>query len=147
MSLATTTSCLQHFGTLSLCSKTTAYKRSEGQASCRMGPNFADRLTEELLKLPESPIGAKVYCLTALFQADSVISDHTLPCKYTVILSCFGSDAVFSFLVGRNCLQVHAFKYVWKTDELSDFALKTIASVPRLWLHSRLQTTWLCRRT
>ena len=36
------------------------YKLSEGQASCQIEPNFADSLTEELLKLPDSPIGAKV---------------------------------------------------------------------------------------
>jgi hypothetical protein len=54
------------------------YRRSEGQASCRIETNFADRLMEELLKLPDSSIGAKVCCLTGFFQADSVISDHTL---------------------------------------------------------------------
>jgi hypothetical protein len=32
-----------------------SYKRSEGQASCRIEPSFADKLTEELLKLPDSP--------------------------------------------------------------------------------------------
>ena len=41
------------------------YRRSEDQASCRIEPNFADRLTEELLKLPDSPIGATVSCLTS----------------------------------------------------------------------------------
>ena len=99
-----------------------SFKRSEGQASCRTEPNFADKLTEELLKLPDSPIGAKVSCLTGFFQADSVISDHTLQGHCDII---FGNDADFSFLAGRNCLQVHEFKYLWTTDELSNFTLKT----------------------
>jgi hypothetical protein len=92
-----------------------SFKRSEGQASCRTEPNFADKLTEELLKLPDSPIAAKVSCLTGFFEADSVLSDHTLQGHCDII---FGNDADFSFLAGRNCLQVHEFKYLWTTDEL-----------------------------
>ena len=99
------------------------YRRSEDQASCQIEPNFADRLTEELLKLPDSPIGATVSCLTGFFQADSVIADHTLLEHCDIV---FGNDADFSFLAGRNCcLQVHGFKYLWKTDEFSNFTLET----------------------
>jgi hypothetical protein len=87
-----------------------------------MEPNFADRLAEELLKLPDSPIGAKVCCLTGFFQADSVISDHTLQGHCDIS---FGNDGDLFFLAGRNCLQVHEFKYLWTTDELSNFTLKT----------------------
>jgi hypothetical protein len=97
------------------------YRWPEGQASCQIKPNFADRLTE-LLKLPDSPIGATVSCLTGFFQADSVIVDHTLLGHCDIV---FGNNADFSFLAGRNCLQVHEFKYLWKTDELSNFTLKT----------------------
>jgi hypothetical protein len=98
------------------------YRRSEDQASCQIEPNFVDRLTEELLKLPDSPIGATFSCLTGFFQADSVIADHTLLEHCDIV---FGNDADFSFLAGRNCLQVHEFKYLWKTDDLSNFTLKT----------------------
>jgi hypothetical protein len=63
-----------------------------------------------------------VSCLTGFFQADSVIADHTLLEHCDII---FGNDADFSFLAGRNCLQVHEFKYLWRTDELSNFTLKT----------------------
>ena len=63
-----------------------------------------------------------VSCLTGFFQADSVIADHTLLEHCDIV---FGNDADFSFLAGRNCLQVHEFKYSWKTDELSNFTLKT----------------------
>jgi hypothetical protein len=55
-----------------------------------MEPNFADRLTEELLKLPDSPIGATVYCFTGFFQADSVISHPTLLGHCGIL---FGNDA------------------------------------------------------
>jgi hypothetical protein len=34
-------------------------------------------------------------------------------------------DQASSFLAGRNCLQVHEFKYLWKMDELSNFTLST----------------------
>jgi hypothetical protein len=77
---------------------------------------------EELLKLPDSPIGATLYCLTRFFQTDSVIADHTLLGHCDIV---FGNDADFSFLAGRNCCQVREFKYLWKTDELSNFMLKT----------------------
>jgi hypothetical protein len=99
-----------------------SYRRSEGQASCRMEPNFGDRFMEERLKFPDSPIGAKVSCLTGFFQADSVIADHTSLGHCDIA---FGNDADVSFLGGRNCLQVHEFKYLWRTDELSNFTLKT----------------------
>jgi hypothetical protein len=56
------------------------------------------------------------------FQTDSVVADHTLLGNCDVV---FGNDADFSFLAGRNCLQVHEFKYLWKTDELSNFTLIT----------------------
>jgi hypothetical protein len=54
-----------------------------------MEPNFADRLTEELLKLPDSPIEATVYCFTGVLQADSVISHHTLLGHCGIV---FGND-------------------------------------------------------
>jgi hypothetical protein len=54
--------------------------------------------------------------LTGFFQADSVIADHTLPGHCDIV---FGSDAGFSFLAGRNCLQVHEFKYLWKTESVA----------------------------
>jgi hypothetical protein len=98
------------------------YRRPESQASCRIEPNFADRLTEELLKLPDSLIGAILFFLTGFFQTDLVVADHTLLGNCGIV---FGNDAAFSFLAGRNYLQVHEFKYLWKTDELSNFMLKT----------------------
>jgi hypothetical protein len=60
--------------------------------------------------------------VTGFFQADSVIADHTLLEHCDIV---FGNDADFSFLAGRNCLQVHEFKYLWKSDELSKFTPKT----------------------
>ena len=41
------------------------------------------------------------------------------------MLLSFGNDTDLSFLAGKNCLQVHEFKYKSKTDELSIFTLKT----------------------
>jgi hypothetical protein len=61
------------------------------------------------MKLTDSPIRAKVSCLSRFFQANSIIVEHTLLRHCDIV---FGSDADFSFLAGRNCLQVHEFKYL-----------------------------------